>query len=66
MEKIEQIEIAGKIVNYVEEDEADWYGIEEAINKGQVHGYLYRYRTAISVGQWWIGDNRKEQGSGTD
>lgn len=59
MNKIEQTEIAGQIVKYIEEDEADWYGIEEAIKKGQTKGFLYRYRTAIDVGEWWINDNDK-------
>ena len=53
-EQVATVTIQGKIVYYEEDSEADWVGVEEAIANGQKKGFLYRYRTAIDVGRWWV------------
>ena len=59
-EEIPTVTILGHIVCYEEHEEADWVGVEEAIANGRRKGFLFRYRTAIDVGKWWINDKTEE------
>ena len=52
--------IDSKIIEYIEDDEADWRYTEERIKAGDTFGSLFRYRTAISVGEWRLKTKRED------